>query len=217
MLDEKLKKFREDYRKNILPSWYSGKAHIIFTLSSALTMMFFGLSQINLNRPGIVWSLIPLVFLTNSVEYLAHRFILHRRIKFLERAYYEHTVLHHHFFTHEALEIETSRDFHRVLFSPFAVFFFIFIIGAPIYSLIAYLIAPDFGWMGFVTGAGYYLCYEIIHTICHLPDQHHIFMVPGTRYLKEFHRCHHDPSLMRDWNFNVLVPLSDRLFGSYRD
>jgi hypothetical protein len=215
-MDQQLKKLRDDYRQNILPTFYSGPLHLSLSILGALGLILFAITQIEL-RSHADLLFIPVAFLiANVVEYLAHRFLLHRPIKVLMVAFKEHTILHHSFFTHEAIEIESSQDFHRVLFSPYAVFFFIFIIGTPIFLTIAHFTHPSVGWISFIVGVSYYMFYEMVHTICHLHDAHWTFKIPGMRFIKSFHRSHHDPKLMRNYNFNVLIPVSDWIFGTFK-
>ncbi len=216
-MDQELKKLRDDYRKNILPSSYSGALHLILSILGALGLIVLASTQIKRRSYGDLL-FIPIAFLiANVVEYLAHRFLLHRPIKYFMVAFKEHTILHHSFFTHDAIEIETSKDFHRVLFSPSAVFFFIFIIGTPIFLMIAHFTHPSIGWISFIVGVSYYMFYEMVHTICHLHDHHWAFKIPGARFLKRFHQSHHNPKLMQQYNFNVLLPVSDWLFRTYKN
>ncbi len=206
-------KMREDYRTKAISPYYSGKWHFFLSLFFASVLIILGLLQINIEY-WWQWLFIPITFIiANIVEYLAHRFLLHQS-KF-KLAYREHTLLHHFFFTHEALEIESTQDFHRVLFSPYAVFFFIFIIGLPVFVFLGFIFGQVVGWMSFIVGVSYYALYEVVHTCCHLPDKHWVFSLKALRFLKKFHSLHHDLELMKNYNFNVLFPLSDVLFGTY--
>jgi MFS family permease len=206
-------KMREDYRSKAISPFYSGKWHFILSLLFASVLIIFGLIQIDIES-WWQWLFIPITFIiANIVEYVAHRFLLHQSN--FKLAYREHTLLHHFFFTHEALEIESTQDFHRVLFSPYAVFFFIFIIGLPVFLLMGFIFGQVVGWVSFIVGVSYYALYEVVHTCCHLPDKHWVFAFPALRFLKKFHRFHHDLELMKNYNFNVLFPLSDVLFGTY--
>jgi hypothetical protein len=212
-IPESVKRLRENYRATKLSRHYSGKLHLSLSLMFAFSLVLFGFFQLKIEF-WWQWTFIPITFIiANIVEYLAHRFLLHRSS--FRLAYREHTLLHHFFFTHEAIEIESTQDFHRVLFSAYAVIFFIFIIGIPIFLLLGFFFGSVVGWISFIVGVSYYGCYEIIHTCCHLPDDHWVFILPGIKFLKKFHNHHHNIELMKDYNFNVLFPLSDAIFGTY--
>ena len=63
----------------------------------------------------------------------------------------------------------------------------------------------------------YWLALELVHAATHLPEswyQHRPFRGPVLRYLRAFHRAHHDPKLMRQGNFNVTFPFWDFIFGT---
>jgi hypothetical protein len=212
-LPPSVSKLRSEYRGSKISAHYSGKLHLFLSLFFAAGIITYALTKFKIEFAW-QWAFIPVSFcIANIVEYLAHRFLLHR--SFSKLAYREHTLLHHFFFTHDALEIESTQDFHRVLFSPYAVFFFIFIIGIPVFTLFGVLFGPAVGWISFIVGVTYYAMYEIVHTCCHLPDDHWVFFFPGLSFLKKFHKIHHDLELMKDYNFNVLFPLSDVIFGTY--
>ena len=177
-------KMREDYRSKAISPFYSGKWHLFLSLLFALGLVIFGLIQIKIES-WWQWLFIPITFIiANIVEYVAHRFLLHQS-KF-KLAYHEHTLLHHFFFTHEALEIESTQDFHRVLFSPYAVFFFIFIIGLPVFLFLGFIFGQVVGWVSFIVGVSYYALYEVVHTCCHLPDEHWVFGISSVQHFALF-------------------------------
>ena len=53
-----------------------------------------------------------------------------------------------------------------------------------------------------------------MHLAYHAPEDHWAFRNRIVRFLTEHHARHHEPRLMRDWNFNVIIPLADAMFGT---
>jgi sterol desaturase/sphingolipid hydroxylase (fatty acid hydroxylase superfamily) len=47
-----------------------------------------------------------------------------------------------------------------------------------------------------------------------LPEDHPIARLGFIAKLREHHRRHHEPRLMKRWNFNVTVPVFDWLHGT---
>jgi sterol desaturase/sphingolipid hydroxylase (fatty acid hydroxylase superfamily) len=61
------------------------------------------------------------------------------------------------------------------------------------------------------TSLFFFLLYEWLHLSYHLPPATFIGRNPLIALLRALHQRHHDPRLMRRWNFNVTVPLFDWL------
>ena len=53
-----------------------------------------------------------------------------------------------------------------------------------------------------------------MHLAYHLPAQSFIGRLWLIQRLRELHRRHHDPRLMKRWNFNVTLPVFDLLYGT---
>jgi sterol desaturase/sphingolipid hydroxylase (fatty acid hydroxylase superfamily) len=60
--------------------------------------------------------------------------------------------------------------------------------------------------------------YELLHSASHLPSDHWLAQNRVVQWVSRHHRIHHDPKLMRTYNFNFALPLFDWLFGTiYRE
>jgi sterol desaturase/sphingolipid hydroxylase (fatty acid hydroxylase superfamily) len=59
----------------------------------------------------------------------------------------------------------------------------------------------------------FFLSYEWTHLAYHLPDGR-LGRLSLVRHLRELHRRHHDPRLMKRWNFNITVPVFDVIRGT---
>ena len=207
--------FRAEYRADVLPPRYSGAAHVALVLVAAgggiAAALAFALAH------GARWAdgwIVPLTFVVaNAVEYLAHRGPMHHRTKALAALHTRHSRRHHRFFVDAAMPFESARDFHAVLFPPVLLAFF-GAIACGLGALVA-LVAPTGVAALFVASAlGYYLLYEVLHFLYHVPAHWRVARLPGVRWLARLHRVHHDPRRMQQANFNLVFPLCDRLAGT---
>ena len=208
--------FRAEYRAQVLPPRYSGAAHVALVLAAAgggvTAAIAFALMH------GARWSdtwIVPLTFVVaNVVEYLAHRGPMHHRTRILAALHTRHSGRHHRFFVADAMPFESLRDFHAVLFPPVLLLFF-GAIACGLGALVA-LVAPAGVAALFVASAlGYYLLYEVLHFLYHVPSHWRVARLPGVRWLARLHRVHHDPRRMQEANFNLVFPLCDRLAGTF--
>jgi sterol desaturase/sphingolipid hydroxylase (fatty acid hydroxylase superfamily) len=129
-----------------------------------------------------------------------------------------HTLEHHHFFTHQAMSFESTRDFKMVLFPPVLLLFFLGGIATPLGGLAFLLLTPNCGWLFVATAMSYFLCYEWLHFSYHLPDEHWLSRTRALARLRKHHTHHHDLALMGKWNFNITFPICDAVMGTrYKD
>jgi hypothetical protein len=174
-----------------IPAWYSPWAHLIHDLTG--------------------WQLLTVPFVwvvSNAVEWRAHRDVLHRRTWPLEELYDRHTPNHHVVFVTEDMALRNAREFKFVLL-PFYGIVAILAMVFPIGLVLAWLGQTNVGALFFATTMGYVLSYEWLHLAYHLPTDSLIGRLPLLGVLRRHHATHHDPTLMRRWNFNVTVPLWD--------
>ena len=213
-LPKAVAEFRTQHRK-IIPASYSPYLHFIGTTCASLPLSIYAISKISQVQP-LEWLTIPLAFTFASlVEYITHRTVLHRRIFPLQYAYVEHTVRHHHFYTHDAIEYEEPRDFFQVFFPVWGVVLIQYAVGLPSSLFVGMLISPNVGYLFLIVGSLFFFIYEVIHMTCHLQLTHWMFKIPGMKFLRNHHRIHHAKSRMGKYNFNVVFPLWDRILGTY--
>lgn len=208
--------FRERYRREKIGPRYSGRLHLSTTLSVTGAVVLACLLTLSDVRP-VEWLTIPAAFLTaNIVEYLFHRFVMHRPRPGLRVAYERHTLSHHHFYTHDAMVAESARDFHMVLFPAALLFIFLGVIDAPLATAVYFVFGLNVAKLFVAVTVGYYMAYECLHTIYHLPVDHWAARLPGMQRLKRLHQSHHDLTLMGKYNYNITIPIGDKIFGTYR-
>ena len=121
-------------------------------------------------------------------------------------------VEHHAFFTERRMAIHAWDDLRWVLFPPWALPLLVASV-LPFVALLRWLATPSLAWLFLAAVIGYYGVYEVVHVLAHLPTRDGPVGRLVARVTRH-HRIHHDPGRMRRWNFNFVVPLGDRLFGT---
>jgi hypothetical protein len=206
-----VKNYRELYRKDQHKT-YSVFLHWSFVLLLCGGLVSYCLTQLSRLQFWELFS-VPVAFLVAClVEYGAHRFWLHRKIRWFNVAYQEHTEKHHSFFTNEALELEGPADMQRVLFPWYGILFFIGVIATSLAYIVATIFTVNVGWLFLATTTSYFFLYELVHLICHLPDEHPFLRWNRLKERKEHHRLHHHQSLMARSHFGIVTSLFDGIF-----
>ncbi|MGE0790879.1 MAG: sterol desaturase family protein [Sandaracinaceae bacterium] len=153
-----------------------------------------------------------LVALGSTIEWWVHRAILHAPQRPLTLLYQRHAVVHHGRFTARRMAIEQPGELSIVLLKPWTVLF-IGACGLPPAIVFEQLGLRGFAALSVAVPTGYALLYEATHLVCHLPA-HRVFRVGPLAWLRAHHARHHDPRNMRTHNFNVALPLWDRVRGT---
>jgi hypothetical protein len=87
---------------------------------------------------------------------------------------------------------------------------------SPITAALAIAWSPNAARLFIVVIVLYYVLYEVLHTLYHLPETVRVAHGRVVRTLRLQHEIHHDPTLMRRANFNVTIPLADWVLGTTR-
>ena len=86
----------------------------------------------------------------------------------------------------------------------------LFAVASPIMALAGVLRGPGLAGVFLLGAVGYFLCYETLHALYHLPDatldRAGIGRLRAFRRLQAHHRHHHILGRMAAVNFNVTVP-----------
>jgi Fatty acid hydroxylase superfamily len=213
MLPAGVRTFREAYRAEHIGPRYSGWAHFATTTGGSLAVITFAIVQVDAPATGEL-ACVPAFFLfANLVEYFFHRGPMHHRRPGLGVIFMRHTLQHHRFYTHEAMDAESPRDYQMVLFPPLMLALLLAVVG-PIAALLAYVTTVNVGWLFLATGVGYFLSYEWLHWAYHQPVASFAGRLALVRWLRRHHTGHHDPARMTRANFNITFPIGDRLFGT---
>lgn len=208
--------YRAEFRLRI-PRWYRGWPHFAFTnlFLGGLTVLLA--SRVRAPR-AVDFLAIPIGFLVaNFVEYVAHRYPLHRPMWPLRYVYKAHGIQHHRFFTGDSeahMTTSDPHDFAVVLFGPLSQAVLIVGAGLPAALLLGVLAGPNAAWLFGAMATAYFLTYEWLHLLYHLPSSNPLTRLPGIRALSRHHLAHHELRLMSKWNFNITFPIFDALFGT---
>lgn len=155
-----------------------------------------------------------LLFLYASLfEYAFHRWLLHRPSRLLPYPYQVHALLHHQVFGGDATyQVQREEDRGLILFQWWQAPLLLAVHLPAVWGLQVASGLPVF-WGGMTALAVYYGLYEYLHWCMHNPAGRWIERAGPFRYLDTHHRLHH-----RFWrtNFNVVLPIWDLVFGTFR-
>lgn len=202
-------------RRENIGSSISNIARLAAVYLICFSSIVFAISFLS-SLAGLELIAIPLAILVaNFVEYASHRWPMHKRLKLIGRAYKTHSGEHHRFFTKETMEIEQKKDVFAALAKPRTVLFFLVFILVPVSAALS-VISYNFAAIFFVSSLIYYLLHEFTHMVTHLPEQNFFRRLPYFRNAIRHHSIHHDPRMMHKYNFNIGLPLMDKLFKTYK-
>ena len=207
--------YREQYRATISPH-YLGPRHA--GLVSVFGLACIWLFAAQLQNPSL-WQASAFVFallLGNLTEYLAHRYLGHHRRAWAGLFYQRHTLEHHHFFTEDAMTFRDHKDWRVILFPFYLIVAITLLLALPAHLFLSHLEYTNLGAFFAMGVLCSYLLYEVLHFSYHLPLTHPVYRLRGMRYLRALHQLHHSHAHMRDYNFNLVYPLCDHLFGTYK-
>jgi hypothetical protein len=215
VVDDSVAAFRAEHRATIGAS-YRGWLHFATTTVVTLAAIGFAIGRVRTPSAGELAAVPGFFLLANFAEYFGHRGPMHHRRRGVGLVFERHTLQHHRFYTHAAMEAESARDFQMVLFPPIMLAFFLGGIATPTGILLAWLGGANLGWLFVATAASYFLTYEWLHFAYHQPATSWIARRALVRRLRRHHALHHDLARMTTVNFNITFPIADRVFGTFR-
>lgn len=214
ILPESIQRFRKHYQQTKVPRYYSGILHAVYAASILIGAIVFHARQIQSLSWKECWAF-PIIFLiSNWVEYIIHRYQLHRQVYGLKRLYQIHSKQHHQYFTDQAIAFESTRDFMMILFPPWAPILVAAASTALGYFVFGPLFSPNIGHIFGIIAPAALLLYEIMHCYYHISDSNPLTRIPGLKALRQHHRDHHNLHLMTQYNFNVTFPICDWIYGT---
>jgi hypothetical protein len=199
--------------QHLIPSYYN--PYLFFSLTNLLgaVAIYYSTRLLENLRP-LEWLAIPAVFLfANFVEYNFHRGPMHNRKRLLDLVFKRHTLTHHEYFPHDQMGFDSGKEAYLVFF-PFWVIFLLFGLASPVFFLTWYLTNSNVAGLFLITAIGYFLLYEWMHLLYHLPESNKLGQIPLIRALKRHHQTHHNHALMNDYNFNITFPIWDWVMGT---
>lgn len=196
-----------------IPTAYNATIHLILPTVLGFSALMGALSLLRDLRWGQLWAIPITLFAGFAFEWRAHKDILHRRTPGFRVLYDRHELAHHVIYTYDDLALRSRRELFLILVPPYAI-----VIVFAFNSVLGIAVAALFGWnvalLMVATSMVFFLSYEWLHLAYHQPVDSWIGRRSVIRMLRELHRRHHDPRLMKRWNFNVTVPVFDVIHRS---
>jgi hypothetical protein len=196
-----------------IPRRYSPAIHLLVPSAIGLGVLVAALSLLEALRPIELLTVPITLVLGFGFEWRAHKDILHRRLPLLGELYERHELQHHVVYTYDGMQLRSPRELRLILMPAYAVVL-VFALDMPLAFGVAALASRNAALLFVATSMVFFLAYEWLHMAYHLPEASPAYRLPLLRRLREVHRRHHDPRLMKRWNFNVTIPLFDVIHGT---
>jgi hypothetical protein len=197
---------------------YSPWKHIALTLTIAANLGALGAAMAWHRATPVDWLLMPLFFVVaNVIEWTVHRFPMHHPM-FPRMMYKNHTLLHHMAFTERNMPVTRAAELGLVMM-PWYTMIGLFVVASPILMFAGVLHGRGLAGVFLLAAVAYFLTYETLHALYHVPDALLKRAVVGRlwifRRLQANHRHHHILRRMTFVNFNVTFPLADAMLGTF--
>lgn len=196
---------------------FSLAGHLLKTLLVASCIVAAG-AFLARDAAWFSWLGVPVFWLVaNLFEWAVHRYPMHHPST-PRMLYISHALIHHNAFAGADMEIDDVTELSTVMM-PWYTLILIFVMAAPIAVVAALLGGPTLAGVFLVASVGYFLVYETIHTLHHVPkvwlDARRWGRSSFLAWLRRHHHRHHQLEHMTRINFNVTLPLADALMGTY--
>lgn len=200
-----------------VPRRYSAALHLLFPSAIGFGLLALAIKSIDGLKPWELWT-VPLTYVSGlGLEWRLHKDALHRRLPLVSLLYERHEKMHHVIYTHEDMAVRSPRELSLVLLPAFAIVA-IAIGMLPLVLGVMQLVSKNCAMLFLGTAMMFFLSYEWLHAAYHVPLTSRVGRSWLYRRLigrlREQHRRHHDPRLMKRWNFNVTIPLFDLIHGT---
>ena len=203
---------RELSRAEHIEPGYSPAWHAVRSLTLATAIGAAGL-YVARTASALDWLFVPIFFVAaNALEWSFHRGPMHRRVG-PPIFYKNHTLLHHRAFLSDHMQVDDMRELGLIMM-PWYTMLILFGISSPIALVAGLLRGPAVAGMFFFVAAGYFLMYESLHALYHMPAPLLRRLHLGGRlfsWMQAHHTLHHRLDRMTHTNFNVTIPLMDWL------
>lgn len=195
---------------------FSLAAHLGKTLGIAALILALGVWLARGASPW-VWLAVPGFWIVANVfEWTMHRYPMHRPLQ-PRMLYRNHAIVHHKAFDGDEQEIAGVVEL-SVVMMPWYTLLIVFALASPIAVTAALLGGQALAGVFLVAAVVYFLVYETIHTLHHLPrrvlDRYTWGRWRALAALRRHHHHHHRLDRMTKHNFNVTLPLADWLLGT---
>jgi len=205
-------------RAEKIPAGFSARKQIARTATLAGGVLAIAFAVARHASPR-AWLLLPAFWVfANFFEWTVHRFPMHRPLH-PRIMYRNHALIHHGAFPDGDMAIRSSRELWLVMM-PWYTIAMLLVAASPVAIVAAVLGGLPLAGIFYVGAVSYFLFYEALHAMYHLPPAtlaragvgvhpHGLF-----RRLQAHHTHHHELRRMAHVNFNVTVPLADVVLGT---
>jgi hypothetical protein len=195
---------------------FSLSRHLAQTLGVAAAIAALG-AWLARDASAAWWLLAPLFWvIANFFEWATHKYPMHRPLV-PRMMYRNHAIVHHNAFDGDDQEIRDVTEL-SVVMMPWYTLLVIFAGATPIALLAALVGGPGLAGVFLVSAVGYFLLYETIHTLHHLPGavlrRSALGRSAWLARMRAHHHHHHQLRNMARVNFNVTPPLADAVLGT---
>ncbi|MES1209972.1 MAG: hypothetical protein ABUS79_28890, partial [Pseudomonadota bacterium] len=153
--------------EHLQPGYAPGR-HVALTVTLATIIAAGGALLARRARP-IDWLMAPAFFVVaNFIEWMVHRHPMHRPLQ-PRIMYRNHAMLHHLAFTDANMPITRPAEMGLVMM-PWYTMVGLFLIASPVLVLAGVVRGPGLSGVFLLTAVAYFLMYETLHALYHLPD-----------------------------------------------
>jgi len=205
-------------RAEKIPAGFSARKQIARTATLAGVLLIIAIAVGSHASPR-AWLLLPAFWLfANFFEWTVHRFPMHRPMR-PRIMYRNHALVHHGAFADGDMAIRHPRELWLIMMPWYTIA--MLLVGASPVAIVAAIVGGlPLAGVFYVGALSYFLFYETLHALYHLPD--HTLARAGIgvhphglfRRLQAHHTHHHELRRMAHVNFNVTVPLADVVLGT---
>jgi hypothetical protein len=201
---------RSELLQAAIPPRYKPLPHLIVPSAFGFVGIAASLLLLRDLRAIELWT-VPITYLAGlGFEWRVHKDLLHRRVPPFQELYERHERMHHIVFPEEDMGIRSPREVGLVLM-PKAAIVGLFFMLLPLSALVARLASRNAALLMVATGLLFFLVYEWMHLLYHLPAASWLGRRGWVTWLRTLHQRHHNPKRMKRWNFNVTLPVFDVL------
>lgn len=204
-------------RERTVDRSFSIRAHLSRTLGIAAAILALGV-WLAAAVPAWHWLAVPGFWVVaNFFEWAIHRYPMHRPLQ-PRMLYRNHALVHHNGFAGKNQEIADVTEL-SVVMMPWYTIILIFVLASPVAAVAMLIGGRGLAGVFLVAAVSYFLLYELIHTLHHLPmpwlKRYRLASLGWLTHLRAHHHHHHRLERMAHTNFNVTAPLADWALGTY--
>ena len=204
-----MQRYREAFRKKVIPSYYSGHVHVAFFIIFELVTLFFIAPYVEWNLLSPIYILIGL-FYGSTFTYFVHRFLLHSKIpgfKWAEKMHH----WHHTFYPAYNMQYDHLSDIYMLFMPPWIQFLYFFVYSPILIFLLSFIlptaIVAHFAFAMIL----WYGIYEFAHWLEHRPANHFLMKFRPFAHIRHHHTVHHS-KLQHEINFGIVETSWDYIF-----